>query len=118
MIESLMYFAMGFCLASLSVLVTVPLVHGRAVRLTTRRLEGAIPTSRAEILADKDLLRAEFAMSTRRLEMNVEQLRTKSAISLRSSAERAMRLTDSRSRLGAARPTKRRRGGVRGQGGQ
>ena len=82
MIESLMFFAMGFCLASLSVLVTVPLVHGRAVRLTTRRLEGAIPTSRAEILADKDLLRAEFAMSTRRLEMDVERLRTKSAIQL------------------------------------
>ena len=82
MIESLMFFAMGFCLASLSVLVTAPLVHGRAVRLTTRRLEGAIPTSRAEILADKDLLRAEFAMSTRRLEMDVERLRTKSAIQL------------------------------------
>jgi chromosome segregation ATPase len=82
MIESLMFFAMGFFLASLSVLVTVPLVHGRAVRLTTRRLEGEIPTSRAEILADKDLLRAEFAMSTRRLEIDVEQLRTKSASQL------------------------------------
>lgn len=82
MIESLMYFGMGFCLASLGVLVTAPLVHGRAVRLTTRRLEAAIPTSRAEILADKDLLRSEFAMSTRRLEMNVEQLRTKSASQL------------------------------------
>ena len=33
-------------------------------------------------MADKDLLRAEFAMSTRRLEMNVEQLRTKSASQL------------------------------------
>jgi len=78
----LMYFGMGFCLASLGVLVTAPLVHGRAVRLTTRRLEGAIPTSSAEILADKDFLRAEFAMSTRRLEMNIEQLRTKSASQL------------------------------------
>jgi chromosome segregation ATPase len=79
MIESLMYFGMGFCLASLGVLVTAPLVHGRAVRLTMRQLEGAIPTSRADILADKDLLRAEFAMSTRRLETTIEQLRTKSA---------------------------------------
>ena len=32
----------------------------------------------AEIQADKDQLRAEFAMSTRRLEMSVEQLKTKS----------------------------------------
>ncbi len=63
-------------------LAVVPLVHGRAVRLTTRRLEGAPPSSRAEILAHKDLLRAEFAMSTRRLEMNVEQLKTKNATQL------------------------------------
>ena len=31
----------------------------------------------AEVLADKDLLRAEFAMSTRRLEMTVEHLMDK-----------------------------------------
>lgn len=77
MIESIMYFGIGFFAAGLSVLIVVPLVHGRAVRLTTRQLEGAIPSSMAEIFADKDLLRAEFAMSTRRLEMKVEQLKTK-----------------------------------------
>ena len=82
MIESFMYFGIGFLLAALSVLVVVPLVHGRAVRLTTRRLKGAIPSSMVEILADKDLLRAEFAMSTRRLETNVQQLKTKSASQL------------------------------------
>src|SRR6266536_2487233 len=82
MIESIMYFGIGFLFAALSVLAVVPLVHGRAVRLTTRRLEGAAPSSRAEILAHKDLLRAEFAMSTRRLEMNVEQLKTKNATQL------------------------------------
>ena len=82
MIESSMYFAIGFLLAVLSVLVVVPLVHRRAVRLTTRRLEATIPLSIAEVHADKDLLRAEFAMSTRRLETNVEQLKTKSASQL------------------------------------
>ena len=82
MIESSMYFGMGFLLAVLSVLVVAPLVHGRAVRLTTRRLEATIPLSMAEIHADKDMLRAEFAMSTRRLETNVEQLKTKSASQL------------------------------------
>ncbi len=50
-----MYFGIGFFFAALSVLVVVPLVHGRAVRLTTRRLEGAIPSSVAETLAHKDL---------------------------------------------------------------
>jgi hypothetical protein len=44
------------------------------VRLTTRRLEAVLPESMAEVQAEKDLLRAEFAMSTRRLEMTVEQL--------------------------------------------
>jgi chromosome segregation ATPase len=82
MIESIMYFGIGFLFAALSVLVVVPLVHGRAVRLTTRRLEGAIPSSMVEILAHKDLLRAEFAMSTRRLDMHVEQLNTKNASQL------------------------------------
>jgi hypothetical protein len=79
MIEPIMYFAIGFLLAALSVLVVAPLVHGRAVRLTMRRLEATIPLSMAEVQADKDLQRAEFAMSTRRLETTVEQLRTQGA---------------------------------------
>jgi hypothetical protein len=60
----------------------MPLVHGRAVRLTIRRLEAALPRSMEEIRADKDLVRAEFAMSMRRLEMSVEQLKTKSTSQL------------------------------------
>ena len=78
-IESLMYFGAGFLLAALCVLIIVPLVHGRAARLTTRQLEASIPLTMAEVQADKDLQRAEFAISTRRLERNIEQLRTKSA---------------------------------------
>jgi chromosome segregation ATPase len=82
MIEPIMYFGIGFLVAALIGLVIVPLVHNRAVRLTMRRLEAATPLSMAEIQADKDQLRAEFAMSTRRLEMSVEQLKTKSTSQL------------------------------------
>lgn len=82
MIEPIMYFGIGFLVAALIGLVVVPLVHGRAVRLTMRRLEAATPLSMAEIQADKDQLRAEFAMSTRRLEVSVENLRTKSTSQL------------------------------------
>src|SRR2546429_9452535 len=78
MIEPIMYLAIGFLVSMLFGLMIVPLVHNRAVRLTTRRHEAATPLSMAEIQADKDQLRAEFAMSTRRLEMSVEQLKTKS----------------------------------------
>ncbi|MDI1347006.1 MAG: hypothetical protein PSV22_23375 [Pseudolabrys sp.] len=82
MIEPVMYFGIGFLVAALIGLVVIPLVHSRAVRLTMRRLEAATPLSMAEIQADKDQLRAEFAMSTRRLEVSVENLRTKSTSQL------------------------------------
>ncbi len=77
MIELIMFFALGFLSASLVALVLLSAVWHRAVRLTTKRIEGAIPVSMAEIQADKDQLRAEFAMSTRRLETSVEQLKYK-----------------------------------------
>jgi chromosome segregation ATPase len=82
MIEPAMYFGIGFLVAALFGLLFVPLVHNRAVRLTMKRLEAATPLSIAEIRADKDQLRAEFAMSTRRLEMSVAQMKTKTTTQL------------------------------------
>ena len=82
MIEPIMYGAIGFLISMLCGLMIVPLVHNRAVRLTTRRLEAATPLSMAEIQADKDQLRAEFAMSARRLEMSVEQLKNRTTSQL------------------------------------
>ena len=82
MIESIMFFSGGFLVASLLGLVLISVVHHRAVRLTERRLADAIPVSMTEIQADKDNLRAEFAMSSRRLEMNVEQLKAKATSQL------------------------------------
>ncbi len=77
MIEAIMFFSLGFLGATLIALVLLSAVWHRAVRLTTKRIEGAIPVSMVEIQADKDQLRAEFAMSTRRLENSVEQLKFK-----------------------------------------
>ena len=82
MIELVMYFGIGFLVAALLCLLFVPLVHNRAVRLTMKRLEAATPLSIAEIRADKDQLRAEFAMSTRRLEMSVEKMKAKTTTQL------------------------------------
>src|ERR1700759_3015699 len=82
MIEPVMFFGIGFLVAALLGLLFVPLVHNRAVRLTMRRLEAATPLSIAEIRADKDQLRAEFAMSTRRLEMSVEKMKAKTTTQL------------------------------------
>jgi chromosome segregation ATPase len=82
MVEPIMYLAIGFLVSMLFGLMIMPLVHNRAVRLTTRRMEAATPLSMAEIQADKDQLRAEFAMSARRLEMSVDQLKNKTTSQL------------------------------------
>jgi chromosome segregation ATPase len=82
MIESMMYIGIGFLVAGLLVIGVIPLVHARAVRLTMRRLEADNPLSMAEIAAEKDQLRAEFAMTMSRLEMTVEQLKAKTTSQL------------------------------------
>lgn len=79
LIENMMYFALGLLAAGLIALIIMPAVWKRAVRLTKRRIEAATPITLSEFRADKDQLRAEFALSTRRLEMNVEALRKRLA---------------------------------------
>ncbi|MET0435906.1 MAG: hypothetical protein ABW043_00270 [Devosia sp.] len=79
LIENMMYFALGLLVAGLIALIVMPAVWKRAVRLTKRRIEAATPITLSEFRADKDQLRAEFALSTRRLEMNVETLRRRLA---------------------------------------
>lgn len=76
-IENIMYFALGFLLAALASIITMPSVWKRAVRLTKKRIEAATPITMAEFRADKDQLRAEFALSSHRLEKNIETLRTR-----------------------------------------
>ena len=82
MIESVMYFGIGFLVSALLGLLFIPAVHNRAVRLTMKRLEASTPMSITEIRADKDQLRAEFAMSTRRLEMRIEKLKAQTTTQL------------------------------------
>jgi len=81
MIDLIMYQGIGFLAAGLFLLMLVPFVHDRAVRLTTRRLEDA-QRSLAEVVADKDLQRAAFALSVRRLEIKLEEVRNKHACGL------------------------------------
>lgn len=82
-IENVMYFVLGLLVAGLLALIILPAVWRRAVRLTKKRIEAATPMTMAEFRADKDQLRAEFALSTRRLEMNVEALRRRLSDQLR-----------------------------------
>jgi chromosome segregation ATPase len=82
-LENLMYFALGLLIAALAALIVLPAVWRRAVRLTKKRIEAATPITMSEFRADKDQLRAEFALQTRRLEMTVETLRKRLADQLR-----------------------------------
>src|SRR5262249_57542530 len=68
---------LGCVRAALFVSVGSTLVQERAESLTMRRLEALTPLSIAEIQADKDQMRADFAMTMSRLDMNVEQMKAK-----------------------------------------
>jgi hypothetical protein len=82
MLEWIMLLATGFMAGCLLTVIFVPAIHNRAVRLTARRYQAKTPLSMFEMEAEKDLLRAEFAMSLRRLEMIVEETRSKSVLQL------------------------------------
>jgi len=75
LIESLMYFALGFLSAGILALIVMPPLWRRAVRLARRNMERTLPMTRAEIQAEKDQIRAGFALSTRSLDQTIERLK-------------------------------------------
>jgi chromosome segregation ATPase len=56
-------------------LAFIPILWARALRLTRQKLQLQIPVSMREILADRDHLRAEFAVEQRKLEQAMERVR-------------------------------------------
>jgi chromosome segregation ATPase len=76
-IETVMIFALGFLAASLCGLLLLPALNARAARLARRRAEARLPLSPAEITAERDFLRAQFAVQQRRLERRVETVQAK-----------------------------------------
>jgi len=79
LIQPVLFFALGFLCAGFLALLVAPAIWRRAVRLTRRRVEASVPLTLSEIQADKDSMRAGFAMAVRKLEMDVRALREKSA---------------------------------------
>ncbi len=92
MIEIVMYVALGFLLAWLIALVLAPQLWRRAVRLTTRRLEATMPMSPKEIEADKDELRAQFAVQVRRVEIALAKAKESAARNLVERSKRQARI--------------------------
>jgi hypothetical protein len=79
MIEWFMFGALGFFLGCLLALMLAPPLWNRAVKLTTRKLEATMPMSLADIQADKDQLRAEFAIELRKVEVALDKSKEKAA---------------------------------------
>ncbi len=72
-IQTIMLVALGFLAASLLALLFAPAFWSRAVRLTTLRIKQSLPISEEEIRADRDRLRAEYAIRLHKLETDVER---------------------------------------------
>lgn len=79
LVQSVLFFVLGFLCAGFLALMVAPAIWRRAVALTRKRIESSIPLTQTEIQADKDRIRAEYAMTTRRLEISVKALREKAA---------------------------------------
>ena len=96
MLETVMLIAAGFLAASLLALLMVPVLWQRARQLTELRIRSQTPLSVAEIQADKDRLRAEYALEIRRLEKSVDAMRA-DLVSAQAEATRKTEIAQSRS---------------------
>src|SRR5690242_4549797 len=74
-----MLVALGFLAASLLGLLVASAFWSRAVRLTTARIKQSMPVSEPEIRADRDKLRAEYAIRVHKLEKQLDQAKIERA---------------------------------------
>jgi hypothetical protein len=79
LVEPAMYFAIGFLVAGLLALPLFGVAHRRAARLTRQQLDALLPMSVKELEADKDLLRAEHAVSSQRLEATLHDFKARTS---------------------------------------
>jgi chromosome segregation ATPase len=78
-IQTAMLVALGFLAASLLGLLLASAFWSRAVRLTTIRIKQSMPVSESEIKADRDRLRAEYAIKVHKLETQLDQAKLERA---------------------------------------
>jgi chromosome segregation ATPase len=95
-IEQAMYFALGFLVAALLALMFLPAFWRRAMRLSMRRLQMLAPMSMEEVVAERDLLRAEFAVRERRLEQEMEALQAARANDMATAGRYAANVAEAR----------------------
>lgn len=74
-----MLVTLGTLIAALAVLLLMPAYRRRIERFTIERIKRSLPLSENEIRADKDRLRAEFAIELHKLERKLEDAATTAA---------------------------------------
>jgi hypothetical protein len=102
MINALMFGALGFFLGCLLALMLAPPLWNRAVKLTTRKLEATMPMSLNDIQADKDQLRAEFAIELRKVEVALDKAKERATRELIEANKRRVDIAMLNSDLAAA----------------
>ncbi|PNG25778.1 hypothetical protein CR492_11730 [Methylocella silvestris] len=99
MIEQAMAFVLGFAIAGLLALAIAPAFWRRAIRLSTRRLEMLVPLSTREIIAERDLLRAQFAVERRVIEQRAAQIASLRGADMAELGRRAAQLVEGSNRF-------------------
>ncbi len=87
-----MIFALGFLAATLIALLIIPAINARADRLARRRAEALFPLSISELTAEKDHLRADFAVQQVRLERKADEALAVKQQTLEEMGRRAVRV--------------------------
>lgn len=72
-IQSAMLVALGFFTAGLIGFLLAPLYGRRSARIATEQLHATMPLTSTEIAADKDRLRANYALTIHKLEQKLER---------------------------------------------
>jgi chromosome segregation ATPase len=75
--ETLMFIALGFALALVLVMLFGHTFWNIAMRLGARRQSKQVPTQMLELQADRDRLRADHAMMSRKLELRLDDIKTR-----------------------------------------
>lgn len=104
-LQSLMLVALGILVAALVVVAVLPAYRNRVQRLTSERIRSSIPMTEAEIRADKDRLRAQFAIRVHKLEAEGEHQKLSAArqrIEMNRRDARITELQDEAERIKAA----------------
>ena len=103
MIEQGIYFALGCIVTALGAMMFAPIFWRRALRLTRQRLQLQIPLSMQEIFAERDQLRAEFAVERLRVEQELDRVQAGKARDMAELGRRSMEVTRLTERLSASR---------------